>query len=240
MFRIITLNLIFMILIFFSTAAQAITEGYDIPSAEEVMQAELQVLEDFSRVENRLFSAKQDILKKYSHLDKTKIVPRELLRTALTYFDQNKRAFKNQKYISVVDLGRRSNLTRLFIINMSTGVVTALRTTHGYGSDVNQDGYAESFGNVSGSGKSSLGFYKVAEDYYGRFGHSIRLDGLSSTNSRARARAVVVHGYDGVYEKSVIQNLSAGCFGLSWGVRDWVVANLKGGSLLYAGTSTSK
>ena len=186
------------------------------------------------------FGATVDVQQKYKYVDPKRVVPSDLLKEALTYFERNRRAFKNQRFITVVDLGRRSNLERMFIINMSTGAVTALRTTHGFGSDQNNDGYAESFGNVSGSGKSSLGFYKVAEDYYGRFGHSIRLDGLSSTNSRARARAVVVHGYDGVYEKRVIQSLSLGCFGLSWGVRDWVVNTLKGGSLLYAGVSKQK
>lgn len=215
-------------------------QTYDVPDEEEIERARQEVEEDFSRVSLQTYSTPQEIQKKYSHIDKKKVVPQDLLVEALTYFDRNKKAFKNQRFVSVVDFGRRSHLTRLFIINMSTGEVVALRTTHGQGSDKDNDGYAESFGNVSGSGKSSLGFYKVAEDYYGRFGHSIRLDGLSSTNSRARARAVVIHGYDGVYEKNVLQSLTLGCIGLSWGVRDWVVANLKGGSLLYAGISKSK
>jgi hypothetical protein len=49
---------------------------------------------------------------------------------------------------------------------------------------------------------SSLGVYKTAETYNGKHGLSLRLDGLSPTNSKARERAVVVHGADYVEDEA--------------------------------------
>lgn len=229
--------LIFCIFLLSAVPALALEAEGDIPSEGEIEEARLQVERDFSRVERKAFVNESEVLNRYSYLDRKKEVPQVLLRKAILYFDANKAAFRNQRYISIVDFSKRSNLPRFFLINMNDGTVASLRTTHGSGSDRENDGYAESFGNLSGSNKSSLGFYKVAEDYHGRFGHSIRLDGLSSTNSNARARAVVVHGYDYAWEKNVIQGLSWGCIAVAWEVRDMVLERLKGGSLLYAGLS---
>lgn len=212
-------------------------EGLDRQTPEEIEAIERQLEIDFGKSEPFADEESPAILSQYSHIDRNRVVPRVLLDKALAFFHANKSAFRNQRYISVVDFSRRSNLPRFFIINMNDGSVTQLRTTHGAGSDRDDDGYAESFGNVSNSHKSSLGFYKVAEDYHGAFGHSIRMDGLSSTNSNVRARAIVVHGYDQTWERNVKQGLSFGCIAVAWSVRDMVVEKLKGGSLLYAGLS---
>jgi hypothetical protein len=170
-------------------------------------------------------------------LDPKHWVPANLLRDAVTYFDANKAHFKNKNYITIVDFTPRSNKYRFFLIDMKTGAVERFHTTHGMGSDENKDGYAESFGNENGSGKSSLGFVRTAEVYSGNFGPSVRLDGLSATNSNLRARSVVFHGWDGVKEGDVIQGLSRGCITLDWKFKDAVLEKIKEGSLLYVGLS---
>ncbi|MEO0334760.1 MAG: murein L,D-transpeptidase catalytic domain family protein, partial [Pseudomonadota bacterium] len=167
-------------------------------------------------------------------------VPDNLLAPALNAYDSNKANFPNDDYITVVDFSKRSNKTRFFVINMNSGSVWALRTAHGAGGDLDHDGYVESVSNVSGSHKSSKGFYRVSEVYYGKYGRSIRLDGLSSTNSAARARAIVLHGSDYVQERNVIQGRSWGCFVLAWSVKDDVVSKIASGSLLYADFSGQK
>jgi hypothetical protein len=122
---------------------------------------------------------------------------------------------------------------------MISGEVMPIRTAHGVGSDPDHDGFVESLGNVPDSKKSSQGFYQVSEIYSGKYGRSIRLDGLSPTNSNVRRRAIVIHGSDYVHEGNVIQGRSWGCFALAWSIKDHVVDLLSGGSLLYADFSKS-
>ena len=56
---------------------------------------------------------------------------------------------------------------------------------------------AESFSNKPESYKSSLGFFKTAETYFGKHGYSLRIDGLEKgINDQARNRAIVIHGAD--------------------------------------------
>lgn len=180
------------------------------------------------------------VLAKYSYLDPNRLVPTNLLRKAVLYFDANSSKFANKRVISVIDFSARSTKARFFVIDLATGSVWAMHVAHGKNSDLNHDGYADSFSNASGSNQSSLGFYKAAETYYGAHGLSLKLDGLSSTNSRARARAVVIHGASYVQDTSVIQGRSWGCPAISMKNRDVLVSRLKGGSLIYAGLSAKE
>lgn len=173
----------------------------------------------------------------YEYLDPNREVPQDLLRDAVAYFDANKDRFPNQNYITIVDFKKRSDKSRFYLVNMSTGGVEKYHTTHGIGSDKNDDGLAESFGNVPDSGKSSLGFVRTAEVYSGKFKRSVRLDGLSKTNTKIRDRAIVFHGWDKVKEANVIQGLSWGCITLDWSVKDGVLDKIKEGSLMYVGVS---
>jgi hypothetical protein len=175
-------------------------EGYDVQSPAEIEAARLRVERDFAGQVDPMAlspSMRARILAGYAHLDPKHEVPTDLLEQAVVYFDANKSRFPNQAYISIVDFAKRSNKKRFYLINMSTGEVESHYTTHGIGSDKDKDGYAESFGNVNGSGKSSLGFIRTAEVYTGKYKRSVRLEGLLSTNSNLRMRAVVFHGWDG-------------------------------------------
>ncbi|MFM6928659.1 MAG: murein L,D-transpeptidase catalytic domain family protein [Bdellovibrio sp.] len=179
-------------------------------------------------------SEQNSILVKYDHLDPKHIVPTQALVDALIYFDKNKSAIKNQNYLSIINFAQSSKEKRFYIIDMNSGSVWAIHTAHGKGSDPDHDGYANSFSNVSGSNKSSLGYYLTGETYQGSHGLSLRLDGLSSTNSNARSRAIVIHGASYVQESSVIQGRSWGCPAVTMGYRDTVINALKGKSLIYA------
>lgn len=179
-------------------------------------------------------SQRETILKNYDYVDPTRVVPYKALSDALIYFHQNKSSFKNTDYLSVINFGQSSKEKRFYIINMKTGSVWAIHTAHGKGSDPNHDGYAKIFSNVSGSNASSLGVYRTAETYNGSHGLSLRLDGLSSTNSNVRARAVVIHGASYVQEANVIQGRSWGCPAVAMENRDAVVKYLKGGSMIWA------
>ena len=174
------------------------------------------------------------ILAKYTYVDKNKTVNQNMLKNAILYYHKNKASIKNTDYLSVLDFSLSSTKKRFHIINMRTGEVWSIHVAHGKGSDPDHDGYANKFSNVSGSNASSLGIYKTAETYSGSHGYSLRLDGLSTTNSNARARAVVIHGADYVSEASVIQGRSWGCPAVTMSYRTKLIDMVKGGSIIYA------
>jgi hypothetical protein len=210
-------------------------EGDSVPIPELTPQeaAELALFK-----EPKLSVEQEDhVLTKYDHLDPRHLVPDALLKKAVTYYDANLSHIPNAAVLTVVDFSPHSSHARMFIINMKSGAVTALHVSHGSGSDTDNDGYATRFSNVSGSLQSSLGYYRTAEDYIGKHGLSVRLDGLSSTNSNARARAIVLHSASYVYDRDVKQGRSNGCLAVSEANRDKVMNLLKRGSIIYAALS---
>jgi hypothetical protein len=192
-------------------------------------------------VPNYTPAQQQAVLAKYQYVDPNKTVPLGLLTEAILYYEFNWGNIVNHDVITIVNFSSYSADVRLFTVDMNTGDVTAYHVSHGMGSDPDTtqyptgSGYARTFSNVINSDQSSLGFYLVAEPYTGEHGLSIRLDGLSSTNSNARVRAIVVHEADYVYEENVKQGRSDGCFAIANSVRDKLVALMSGGSILLAG-----
>jgi hypothetical protein len=182
-------------------------------------------------------SQRAQILAKYDYLDPKHVVPTKLLADAVVYLDSHSSSFKNQNYLSVIDFSKNSRKARFYIVNLKDGSVWAIHNAAGSGSDPDHDGYATKFSNKSGSNMSSLGYYRTAETYFGKHGLSLRLDGLSSTNSNVRARAIVVHGASYVSDANINQGRSWGCPAVSMADRDAVIAKLKNGSLIYAGLS---
>lgn len=185
------------------------------------------------------YSANQQnqILSGYSQIDPKKEVPANLLKKALLFYDTNKDRISVTGYMTVIDFSQKSSRQRFYLIDMGTGAVETFQVAHGRGSDKNNDGYAETFKNSNGSHASSLGFYLTAETYYGAHGRSMRIDGLSSTNTEARDRDVVVHGADYVKDNGLKPGRSWGCPALSMKVKDQYIDRTMGGSLMYAGRS---
>lgn len=182
----------------------------------------------------------QLVLKKYKYVDPKWLISRSLLNKALVYYDTNKEHLPNPRYLTVINFSLHSSRPRMFIITMATGAVLPLHMSHGTGSDPKSTGYASYFGNVPRSNRSSLGFYRTAETYFGKHGYSLRMDGLSETNSNARSRAIVIHGAQYVKDKNVKQGRSWGCPAVSLANRVKVVDMLKEGSLIYAGLVPKK
>ncbi|MDT8285489.1 MAG: murein L,D-transpeptidase catalytic domain family protein [Elusimicrobiales bacterium] len=167
-------------------------------------------------------------------------VPEDLKRKALDYFYANSGKFANKRYIGVVDFAAHSSLDRFWILDLVDGTSHALHVAHGTGSDPDNDGYATRFSNVPNSRTSSLGFYLTGALYTGKHGRSMRLHGLSSTNSKALSRAVVLHDSDYVREGSYKAGRSFGCLAVANSEIANVLASLRGGALIYAGISNSE
>ncbi len=156
-----------------------------------------------------------------------------------SYYDQNFKNFENKQYVVIIDMGKKSNVRRFTLFDLKTGTYERFLTSHGQGSDPNNDGWLDSFSNVSGSKQTSAGYYKTLGTYYGSHGRSLRLEGLSDTNSRAYSRAIVVHGADYVKESTPHAGRSWGCPALDNAVAQKVIDKIKGGALLVIGTSRS-
>lgn len=163
--------------------------------------------------------------------------PKDLLTKTLSFFEKNKDKIANKRFIGIADYSPNSKWARFYIIDLEKEKTTTLHVAHATGSDPDNNGTATIFSNVPESHKSSLGFYLTAESYSGNNGFSRRLDGLSSTNSNARARAIVLHSASYVVDSNTRPGRSWGCLVVSKAKRDWVMNTLSKGSLIYVGLS---
>lgn len=140
---------------------------------------------------------------------------------------------KNDDMMIVIDYGKHSGEPRFFLIDMTTMQAEAFLVSHGRGSDADHDGIADTFSNVMGSKMTSLGTYVTAETYYGKHGLSLRLDGLDKENSRARDRAIVIHGADYVTPDRTKMGRSWGCPALERKVAERLIPAIANGVLIY-------
>lgn len=162
----------------------------------------------------------------------------ELVGRALVALDEHPQARASPRLV-IVDYSLHSSEPRLFIVNLETGRVQAFRTTHGRGSDPDHDGYLDSFSDVPNSSASPEGAYLTAEEYHGRHGRSLRLDGLDPTNANARRRAIVIHSA-AYAEPDMIDahgklGRSNGCIAFSKQDLDAFLADVPAGTLIYVG-----
>lgn len=194
--------------------------------------AESKAIESLAQAVNE-----EEVLARYNYVDPDKIVPTKLLKKAILAFDARKEHLKKTDVISVIDYSQRSDKARFFIIDMKTGEVRRLHVAHGKGSDPDFDGYAQKFSNTPDSLMTSLGVFVTAETYYGQHGRSLRLDGLSKSNSNARERDIVIHGAGYVTDAKQIQGRSFGCPAVSQQKINKLIDTIGGGSLILAGLS---
>jgi len=142
----------------------------------------------------------------------------------------------NKNLLSIIDYSKPSNEKRLFIIDVENRkLLYNTLVAHG-----KKSGYvnATKFSNKYGSHKSSLGFFRTGNSYFGKRGYSLQLEGLEEgINDNARQRGIVIHGANYVSERIANGN---GVIGRSWGcpavskkLSKEIINLLKGGSLLY-------
>ncbi|MDT8285488.1 MAG: murein L,D-transpeptidase catalytic domain family protein [Elusimicrobiales bacterium] len=166
-------------------------------------------------------------------------IPEDLMDKALAYFHSNSGRIANKDFMGIIDFSQHSSRTRFYIVDMRDGSVRAIRVAHGKGSDPDHDGFATAFSNTPNSNASSLGFYLTGETYIGKHGKSMRLHGLSSSNSNALSRAIVIHEASYVREANVKQGRSFGCPAVAASEIANVISSLKGGALIYGGLANS-
>ncbi|WP_165424347.1 murein L,D-transpeptidase catalytic domain-containing protein [Pseudoxanthomonas winnipegensis] len=122
----------------------------------------------------------------------------------------------------VADMNLASYQKRFFAIDMKTGkLLINDYVTHGRGSDPDRTGVPSLFSNEPNSMQTSLGLYRVSEDYYSEkmAKEARKLDGLMiGWNNNARIRGVVFHPAN--YVASGYVGRSEGCPAVRQGVFD--------------------
>lgn len=151
------------------------------------------------------------------------------------------KASKHPRF-AVVDYGRASTLPRFYLFDSrSHALLGSFRVAHGKGSDPDHDSHADRFSNDFGSRSSSLGLFRTSQVFDSQepgHGLSMRLIGLSASNSNAEERAIVIHANtymeDDFIREHGVPGRSYGCLVLASADRNRVIEQLKGGALIFA------
>jgi hypothetical protein len=162
-----------------------------------------------------------------------------LLQRALAALDTHRAMIAHPDIIGIVDFSAPSREQRFQLVDVANGRVIATHlVAHGRGSDPRNVGLVEHLSNRPGSNASCQGSFVTREVYRGEHGRSMRIDGLEPDNCLARERGIVVHHAAYVSADMAARQgrvgRSEGCFAVSSGVIDQVLAQLAPGRLLFA------
>lgn len=221
--------------------------GINIPSTANAAEADEEICEGSNcseeeinaplpefAAEEEFFEPSFDNISKYSApaFDASWGLKRATYEKAVAYYN-NSRMISNPRYMVVIDFSQHSSKKRLYLFDMNSGSVERYLTAHGKGSDHDNDGFAHQFSNVGNSKASSLGFYITLGTYRGKHGTSLRIKGLSGTNSNAERRGVVFHGAGYVRPGMNKLGRSWGCPAMENRFIGPTISKIKGGALVY-------
>ncbi len=140
--------------------------------------------------------------------------------------------------VAVADFARPSSLPRLHYVDLRAGTLNSYLVAHGRGSDPEHDGWLKNFSNAVGSEATSRGAYLVGDRYEGKYGTSLRLQGLDPDNSNAYDRAIVMHSAWYAAPEMLARwgklGRSEGCFAMDPEHFTQALAKLACGRLLFA------
>ena len=131
----------------------------------------------------------------------------------------------DKPYMIVIDYDRSLFRKRLWLIERETGkVLLNAHVSHAWRSGLVTP---RDFSNVPGTERSSVGSFRTAESYVGRYGYARRIKGLDrGVNDRVYERAIVFH-------KSLFPIYSQGCFMTVPWVNKKIVDLMQDGSFVY-------
>jgi len=140
--------------------------------------------------------------------------------------------------IGIADFSQASRDPRFHVVDLASGKVESHRVAHGRGSDRGHTGFLEQFSNEFGSNATSNGSYVTGDFYHGKYGLSMKVDGLDWTNNNANGRAIVVHqAWYAEPEMATVHGKlgrSEGCFAFGRESHFEIMRVLGPGHLIYA------
>lgn len=163
---------------------------------------------------------------------------RRVFETAARERDRIAEKLWRNDIVGIADFAQPSWKPRFHLANLEDGSIRSYLIAHGKGSDPQHDGWLKRFSNVPGSEATSRGAYLTCEWYKGKYGTSVRLEGLDTDNSTALDRAIVMHPAWYVDQAMITKwgkiGRSQGCFSLSDEAFLDALWRLSGGRLLFA------
>jgi len=168
----------------------------------------------------------------------SRVVRPDLMRQALAALSQHGRRIPQRDRIAIADMAAPSSEARFHLVDLASGQVESHRVAHGRGSDPAHSGYLERFSNDFGSYATSNGAYTTGDYYDGKYGLSMKVQGLDWSNNNAESRAIVIHNAwyaeDDMIPLHGMLGRSEGCFAMSRKSQYEVMRKLAGGRMIYA------
>lgn len=148
---------------------------------------------------------------------------------------------RNKRILTVVDLTAPSNSNRMVVLDMQTRrVLMALPVANGHNSGFTT---RSQMSDIAGSHDSVPGTFVTTETYFGKHGLSLRIAGLEKgINDKAASRAIVIH--PAFYASQAYINANGrtgrswGCFAIDPARSSSLINLIKGGSVLFAYTTS--
>ena len=161
-----------------------------------------------------------------------------LFQKAKAALDSHRYQARARDLMGIVDFSKSSSEARFHLVDLMNGTVESHLVAHGRGSDPDHSGFVERFSNAFGSYATSNGAYTTGDYYDGKYGLSMKVQGLDWSNSNAEARAIVIHNAWYAEPEMIAQHgklgRSEGCFAFSRASQWDVMRRLAGGRLIYA------
>jgi hypothetical protein len=161
-----------------------------------------------------------------------------LFARAKAALDSHRGLIRHRDVIGVVDFSMDSGHARFHLVDLMNGTYESHAVAHGRGSDPDHSGFVEMFSNQFGSYASSNGTYITADTYEGKYGHSMKVQGLDWTNNNAESRAIVIHNAWYAEPDMIAQHgklgRSEGCFAFSRESQWRVMDRLADGRMIFA------
>jgi hypothetical protein len=161
-----------------------------------------------------------------------------LFQKAKAALDSHRYQARARDVMGIVDFSKASSEARFHLVDLMNGTVESHLVAHGRGSDPDHSGFVERFSNDFGSYATSSGAYTTGDYYNGKYGLSMKVQGLDWSNSNAEARAIVIHNAWYAEPEMIAQHgklgRSEGCFAFSRASQWDVMKRLAGGRMIYA------
>jgi hypothetical protein len=144
----------------------------------------------------------------------------------------------SKRVFALIDYTASSNTQRMYLVDRQTGGISLMAVAHGkynagmfnmrLSQNKNSIRHTKFYSNEPNSNAPSSGFFVAGNEYEGKFGRSLVLNGLETgINDNACERAVVIHKHFAVTASSAYI-MSAGCPMISKSNLDHVVNLLEG------------
>jgi len=146
-----------------------------------------------------------------------------------------KNLLKNN-FLVIIDFTKPSYDDRFYLIDLNMcRLLLKTKVAHGKNSG---DIFPIYFSNIPESNMSSIGFFITKEDYNGKHGYSLRLEGIETgINDNAKKRGIVIHGAEYVSDEYIKKygriGRSNGCLAIPEDINETLIKTIKEGTCVF-------